>query len=88
MSLKRHATRRDASEPAILRALAKAGADYIRLDAFDVLVLFRGRITMLECKVKGGRKTRNQQVLVERGWPVHFVITAEEALAAIGADLR
>lgn len=86
MSLKRYATRRDASEPSILRALSKVGADYILLDAFDVLVWFRGQLTMLECKTpKTGRKTRNQQVLEQRGWPVRFVRTPEEALQAIGA---
>lgn len=85
MSLKRFATRRDATEPAILRALAKVGADYVLLDAFDVLVLFRGRLTMLDCKTAKGRPTRNQQVLVQRGWPLRFVKTEEEALQAIGA---
>jgi len=85
MSLKRHATRRDQTEPAILRALAQVGADYIRLDAFDVLVWFRGALTMLDCKSAKGRRTRNQQVLVDRGWPLRFAKTPEEALRAIGA---
>ena len=85
MTLKRFATRRDATEPLILRALQAAGADYILLDPFDVLVLFRGRLVMLECKTATGRKTRNQEILVERGWPVQFVRTPDEALQAIGA---
>lgn len=85
MSLKRYATKRDKTEPEILRALHRAGADYILLDAFDVLVLFRGTVTMLDCKSKGGRVTRNQEILVERGWPLKFAKTPEEALQAIGA---
>lgn len=86
MSLKRFATRRDGTEPAILRALSQVGADYIRLDAFDVLVLFRGRLTMLDCKTVRGRRTRNQQVLLDRGWPLQFVVTPADALAAIGVQ--
>ena len=88
MSLKRFATKRDRNEPEILRALQRVGAEFIRLDPFDVLVLFRGRVTMLECKVKSGRATRNQQYLVARGWPLRFVRTPTEALEAIGAIKR
>lgn len=88
MSLKRFATRRDRVEPEILRAIARVGADYLLLDAFDVLVLFRGGLTMLDCKSATGRPTRNQAVLVQRGWPLKFVRTPGEALAAIGAVTR
>lgn len=85
MSHKQVTTRRDATEPAILRAIAKVGADYLLLDPFDVLVLFRGRLTMLDCKTATGRPTRNQTVLIQRGWPLRFVTTPEAALLAIGA---
>ena len=86
MSLNRYATRRDESEPEILRALQRVGADYLLLDAFDVLVLFRGSLVMLDCKTpKIGRITKRQKTLVDRGWPVRFVKTADEALQAIGA---
>ena len=88
MSLNRYATKRDRTEAPILRAIARAGASYIRLDPFDHLVLFRGQITMLECKTKTGRATQNQQDLVRLGWPLKFVKTPEEALAAIGAEVR
>jgi hypothetical protein len=84
MSLKRWSMKRDGTEPEILDALHRVGADFIRLDAFDVLVLFRGQLTMLECKTRRGRATRNQTVLVQRGWPLRFVRTADEALQAIG----
>ncbi len=88
MSVKRWNTRRDSTEPLICRALANAGADYIRLDAFDLLVLYRGRLSMLDCKRAKGRRTRNQEILVQRGWPLRFVVTPDEALKAIGADIR
>lgn len=32
-----------------------------------------------------GKPTRNQAVLVQRGWPLKFVRTPEEALRAVGA---
>jgi hypothetical protein len=91
VSLKRYSTRRDKTEPEILRAISKAGADYILLDPIDVLVLYRGRIFLLECKSTRGKKatmcpkTENQEILVKRGWPLLFVSSAEQALAAIGA---
>jgi hypothetical protein len=82
----RYAAKRDQSEHGILQALAKVGADYILLDAFDVLVLYRGSVHLLECKTpKKGRKTVSQKELVSRGWPLHFVQTPEQALQAIGA---
>lgn len=86
MSLKRYATKRDQSESGILRAISRVGADYILMDAFDVLVLFRGDVFLLECKTpKKGRQTVNQKELVRRGWPLKFVTTPEQALHAIGA---
>lgn len=95
MSLKRYATKRDASEPEILRAIAKIGARYILLDAFDVLVLYRGHLFMLENKSTRGKKgtmrakTRSQTALVDAGWPLHFVTTPEQAVSILtGGDLR
>ena len=84
MSLNRFATRRDATEPAILRTLAQVGADYILLDAFDVLVHFRGALFMLDCKTARGRPTRSQARLVRRGWPLRFVTTPADVLTVLG----
>lgn len=86
MSVKRWATKRDRTEPDILRAITQVGAEYMLLDAFDVLVWFKGHLTMLDCKSPCGRMTRNQQCLIERGWPIRFVETPDEALIAIGAS--
>ena len=91
MSLKRYAVRRDKTEGPILAALKAVGAEYLLLDAIDVLVLFRGRLTLLECKSTRSKKqtmrekTASQRDLVARGWPLHFVTTPEQALLAIGA---
>jgi hypothetical protein len=76
--------RRDATEKAILRTLRQVGADYVLLDPFDVLVLFRGRLFMLDCKTAEGRATVRQRDLVARGWPLRFVVTEEETLKALG----
>ena len=86
VSLTRWGTRRDRNEPEIRKALMDVGAEYIMLDAFDLLVLFRGRVFMLDVKApKRGRTTASQQYLVDRGWPLIFVRSVDEALQAIGA---
>ena len=82
------AAKRDATEHAILDALSDVGAQYLLLTAIDVLVLFRGKLMLLECKSPGGRRTETQDDLVSRGWPVRFVETPAEAWRAIGAEVR
>jgi hypothetical protein len=84
MSLKRYAAKRDQSERDILKALSAVGADYLLLDAVDVLVWYRGNLHLLECKTGKGRQTKSQQDLVRRGWPLRFVNSPEQALEAIG----
>lgn len=83
--MRRYAAKRDRTEPSILEALGSVGADYLLLDTVDVLVWFRGDLFLLECKTGKGRHTRSQDELVQRGWPVHFCSTPEQALKAIGA---
>lgn len=85
MSLKRYAARRDANEPEIFRALRDVGALVLPLDKFDALVLFRGKIHMMDCKVKKGRATKNQDKLINEGWPLAFVRDELSALKMIGA---
>lgn len=80
--------KRDATEAAILRVLRQVGADYILLDPFDLLVWHRGRLFMLDCKTADGRQTQRQRDLVKRGWPLTFVVTEAEALAALGIGQR
>ena len=93
MSLKRWNAKRDTTEPAICLALKHVGADYLQLDKFDLLVLFRGQLYMLDAKTprgkgpKGarGRTTSTQDALLKRGWPLHMVVDEQSALKAIGA---
>jgi hypothetical protein len=85
VSLARYAKRRDDPEGAIVHALEQVGALVIRLDVVDLLVLFRGRLYLLECKAPGGALTRTQCELARRGWPIVVVETPAAAIAAIGA---
>ncbi len=84
MSLNRYNAKRDAAEAAILQALRDVGADYLLLDAFDALVWWRGRLTMIDAKGAKGKPTKGQQQLIDRGWPLRFVHSPQEALTAIG----
>jgi hypothetical protein len=85
MALTRWASKRDGNEGDVMRAITKVGAKYIILDAFDLLVLFRGRTFMLEVKTKTGRLTDSQETLLATGWPLLVVRSPDEALKAIGA---
>lgn len=94
MSLKRWSARRDANEAAIVDALRTVGAGVIRLSQTgvpDLLVLFRGRVHLLEvkrAKARGqgaGRATMAQEQLAAQGWPVSVTRTTDEALRAVGA---
>lgn len=85
MSLKRFAAKRDGNEKAIVKALVKAGAQVLRLDRFDLLVLYRGKLTMLDAKTLKGRTTLSQDALIAEGWPLCYVRDEIEALRAIGA---
>lgn len=85
MSLKRWNARRDKNEKPIVRALKQAGAQVMRLDAFDLLVLYRGKLFMLDPKTAKGRTTSAQDELTAEGWPLCYVKDEIEALRAIGA---
>jgi hypothetical protein len=95
MSLNRHATRRDANEPDIIRALVKVGAHVEQLDEpVDLLVGWGQRFVLLEVKdpakpPSARRLTDGQAKFIARaralGLPATVVQTAEEALQAIGA---
>lgn len=85
MTIKRWNAKRDANEKPIVRALQQAGAKVIRLDAFDLLVLYRGKLFMLDPKTAKGRATSAQDQLTAEGWPLCYVKDEIEALRAIGA---
>lgn len=90
VSLHRRNPRRDANEPAIVDALEAVGAKVKRLSAAgvaDLLVMFRGRIYLLEVKGRKGRPTEAQDETLADGWPVTTVREPRAALKAIGAVL-
>lgn len=88
MSLKRWAVRRDATEPDIVKALRRVGAKVqICSDKglCDLVVLFRGKVFLLECKSRLGRATLAQDERMAEGWPYTTVRDEKGALKAIGA---
>lgn len=80
----RRAARRDANEGDIVSALERAGALVLRLNRFDLLVYFRGRLLMMDAKMPAGRATMAQKQLSLVGWPLHFVHDVDEALRLLG----
>jgi hypothetical protein len=81
----RQANRRDSTEREIVTALRKVGAQVLYGNVFDLLVLFRGRLFMLDAKTVKGQPTATQRALVLQGWPLEFVTDATAALKVIGA---
>lgn len=80
----RRAKKRDTIEADIFEALVLCGCQVLRLDQFDLLVLRRGRITMLEVKTGNAPMTKSQKMLLAEGWPLKIVRSVPDALAAVG----
>ena len=83
--------KRDTAEAAIVAALHQVGAQFMRISAPgapDLLVLFRGRVWLLECKSPSGRATIAQEAMKVAGWPVMVVRSPLDALEAIGATAK
>lgn len=89
----RYAARIDNTSAGIVQALRQVGAKVIHIRwPFDLLVLFRGRLVMIDCKTprsKAGsvRKQASQVQLEAEGWPLRYVRSADEALRLIGVGL-
>ena len=84
----RHAARVDSNQAAIVAALRQAGARvWIIGLPVDLLVGFRGRLMLMECKVpKKGRKTALQAEFF-REWadmPISLVDGPQAALRHLG----
>ena len=82
----RHAARTDATMGPICRALEQipgVKVYYLKLP-LDLLVGYRGRNFLLECKTRTGTLTKGQQEMLET-WPgqVAVVRSPEEALRVI-----
>jgi hypothetical protein len=83
--------RRDSNEAAIVQALRAIGAHVRHISAPgvpDLLVLYRGAVSLLEVKGATGSATLAQEQLAAEGWPVVVVRTPEAALQAIKAMVR
>ncbi len=82
----RRAARVDSTQAAIVAALRGVGARvWVVGGAVDLVVWFRGKVTLIDCKSKGTRQTLTQKGMVADGWTIHFAHSVEEALHAIGA---
>ena len=85
LSLVPYARSRDTTEPAIVAALEKIGATVVRTNEIDLIVGFRGRTFLLECKGTRTPKTPFQKRLSStwNGGPYVFIQTVEQALAVV-----
>lgn len=80
----RRAAKRDLTEPAIIKALERAGCLVLQLDRFDLLVRRGTKLFMLDCKSPGGKPTLSQERLVAEGWPLYYAETPAQALEIVG----
>jgi Holliday junction resolvase len=82
------ARKRDLNEKPIVDALRKVGASVIRISekgAPDLLVFYRGVVSLLEVKGRLGTATAAQDATKAQGWPVVTVRTVDDGLRAVGA---
>ena len=91
----RHAAKRDANEPEIIRALELAGWTVIPISdtgVMDLLCIKRGIIKLLEVKSEKGKLTPAQEKTFARihaaGGTVHVVRTPAEALHAVALGVE
>jgi hypothetical protein len=82
----------DANQPEIVAALRQVGASVAHTHMIghgfpDILVLYRGTLSLIEIKAKGAKLTPDEQAWHER-WPgvVHICHDSRETLRAVGAD--
>ncbi len=89
MSLPRYAQRRDANEPAIVRALEDIGCQVQRMgQPCDLLVRWRGVLHLLEIdnpESKYRQRDRGQLEFL-RDWNIPLIQTINDAFRAIGAS--
>ncbi len=80
----------DENQPEIIAALEGVGARvWVIGRPLDLLVIFRGKVDLLEVKTEDGRLNKNQKETMKECayagyWP-HVVRSVDEALGAIGA---
>jgi hypothetical protein len=81
-------SRRDKTHMPIVHALKAIGALVKELHRVgegmpDLLVCYRGRLMLLECKSPDGRLEESQEDFIRDGWPVHVVHDGDEAIGAV-----
>jgi hypothetical protein len=87
--LRRYANQRDKTEPEIFETLMKLGCLVERTNKpFDAVISYRGRVYLVECKTpksKTGRvnMTADQQSMIDDGWPVAILKSADDAIQFI-----
>ncbi len=76
----------DSTQEAIVAALRGVGARvWIVGKEIDLVVYFRGRTHLMDCKSKRTRMTDTQKAMNADGWNIIFAHSPEEALYEIGA---
>lgn len=85
----RRAARIDSTHGPIVKALRKIGCRVLPLHTVgggvpDLLVLFRDRLYLVECKSRGGTLTRDQENFAQ-SWPVIVAFAPQQACEAIVA---
>jgi hypothetical protein len=86
----RFAAKRDGNEPIVIDALKAQGWRVLPLDKFDLLVYvpLSDRLFMIEVKNADGKdrgqsRTAQQKRILADQFPLHFVVTPDEAVYAI-----
>lgn len=74
----KYARRIDQTAPALVKAAKQMGADVVPINGvIDALLLYRGRLLLIDWKAPGGTLTDAQARLTARGWPIHYVSTVD-----------
>jgi len=85
----RYAAKSDGTQRAIVAALRAAEAKvHVLKKPVDLLVLYRGRLYLADCKPLDWKKPRNdqaEQAAWMEEWGGHYWRTPDEALTTIGA---
>jgi hypothetical protein len=86
MTLRRFANKRDISEPAIVELLRAAGCTVVLMDKpTDLLIGYRGKTAIAECKTGKGKLTKDQKDFLAswRGSPVIILRTPADAIETL-----
>ncbi len=93
MGIPTYRAKRDNTEKEIIKALRDFGCLVMQTKDVDLTVQYRGQTYLIECKTpqsKAGRinKTESQKKLVEAGWRIYFIKSADEAIEFVQSLTR